>query len=109
MLSIFDRIYNWFFSKRTFDHKIGEVVYASPTKKASEKTKAILKIYGRNGFIVCEVDKGGFKKTKPSVKLLSRQHFLKYNKEKGKMDRKFWMGWILLDEIVWEKIEKYRL
>jgi len=106
MLPIFKQIYNYIFARKEFDHKIGDVVFLFPSKKCSKKTKTILKIYGRSGFIVCEKDKWNIKTTKSSVKLLSRQHILKFDKQKKKMGRKFWLGWIPLEEISWEKREK---
>ena len=105
MLSIFKQVYEYIFPKKTFQHKIGDVIFAFPNNKSSKKTRAVLKIYGNNGFIVCDIEKGGIYKEKPSLKLLSRQHFVKFNREKKKLDKKLWLGWIPLEEIRWSKRE----
>jgi len=106
MLPIFERIYKFIFAKKDFNYKIGDVVFLFPNKKSSERTKTILKVYGKNGFIFCEIDNICFENEKPSIKLLSRQYLLKFDREKGKLDKKLWLGWIPLEEINWIKKTK---
>ena len=105
MISTFKQFYESLFVKKTFEHKIGDVIFAKPNRKSSEKTRAVIKLYGNSGFIVCETNRGCLYREKASVKLLSRQHILKFNKKKGKIGRKVWLGWIPLEEITWIKKE----
>ena len=109
VLPVFKQIYEFIFPKKEFDYKVGEVAFFFPSSKASRKTKAILKIYGKSGFIVCKVATYGIERNKPSVKLLSRQMVLKYSRPKEKNNKKIWAGWIPLDEIDWIKKDKYKL
>ena len=85
MLSIFDQLYNFIFpkNKNKLDFKLGDVIYLFARNDASQKTRAIIKIYGKQGFIVCDSNFYPINRKKKAIKLISRQYRRKYNLKLG--------------------------
>ena len=106
MLSVFGQLYKKFFKKNKLDFKMGDVIYAFPNQGTSKKTRAIIKIYGKNGFIVCDTSFHPTLHRKKAIKLISRQYVRKFNREEKKLKKKIWVGWIPVEEISWTKREK---
>jgi|TARA_R100000315_G_C5099911_1_gene57282 hypothetical protein len=106
MLSVFNQLYKKFFKKNKVDFKMGDVIYAHPNQETSQKTRAIIKIYGKNGFIVCDTNCHTINHKKRSIKLISRQYVKKFNRKEQKLKKKVWVGWIPIEEISWTKKEK---
>ena len=110
MLSIFDKFYDLIFpkNKNKVDLKLGDVIYLLPNKKSSQKTRAVIKIYGKSGFIVCDTNSHFSCRKKRAMKLVTRGYIKKFNREDQKIKKKIWVGWIPLEEVSWTKKQKPR-
>ena len=108
MLSIFDQLYNFIFpkNKNKLDFKLGDVIYLFARNDASQKTRAIIKIYGKQGFIVCDSNFYPINRKKKAIKLISRQYRRKYNRREQKIKKQIWVGWIPIEEVSWIKKQK---
>ena len=106
MLSIFDQLYNLIFPKDKIEFKMGEVIYLLPNRESSQKTRIIIKMHGKNGFIVCDTRFYPVNRKKKAIKLISRQHTRKFSRRDGKIKRKIWVGWVPIEEISWIKKQK---
>jgi hypothetical protein len=106
VLSIFDKLYDLIFPKNKMDFKMGDVVFLFAKKESSQKTRAVIKLYGKQGFIVCDTNFYPINRKKKAIKLISRQYIKKYNRRERKMKKKIWVGWIPIEEISWIKKQK---
>ena len=106
MISIFDQLYNLIFPKNKTDFKLGDVIYLHPNRESSQKTRIIIKVYGKNGFIVCDTNFYPINRKKKAIKLISRQYIRKFSRKEGKIKKKVWVGWLPVEEIEWIKKQK---
>ena len=103
---IFDQIFKFIFPENKPKFKIGDVVFLYPNQRSSQKTKAIIKIYGKNGFIVCDGNAYSTSNNKIGLRLISRQYIKKFSRKDMKIKKKIWVGWIPIEEVSWRKKEK---
>tara|TARA_R110002012_G_scaffold298190_1_gene496490 strand:+ start:428 stop:763 length:336 start_codon:yes stop_codon:yes gene_type:complete len=106
MLSIFDQLYNFIFPKSKVDFKLGDVIYLFAKKGASQKTRTIVKIYGKQGFIVCDSNFYPVNRKRRAIKVISRQYRKKYSRQDRKIKKQVWVGWIPVEEVSWIRKQK---
>jgi len=108
MKFIFDYVKKLIYGQNPYNFKTGDLIYIYPNQKSSLRTKAIIKIYGRRGFIVSDNAVGTINSSgNPSIKLISRNFIRKFCREEKKIKKKVWIGRIPVDEFSW--IVKNRL
>jgi len=108
MKFIFDYVKKLIFGQNSHEFKTGDVIFLYSNRKSSQRTKAIIKIYGKKGFVVCDgsITSNNFS-GRPGVRMLSRQYIKKFCKRSQKVTKKVWIGYMPLDEFSW--IERKRL
>lgn len=85
-----------------FKFKTGDIIYIYPNQKSSQRTKAIIKIYGKKGFVVCDNSVGQINFSgRPAIKLISRKFIKKFCREDKKIKKKIWIGNIPVEEFYW--------
>jgi len=108
MKFFFDYVKNLFDGKNPHKLRTGDLVYLYKTRKSSSRTRAIIKIYGRKGFIVSDNSVGRLNYSgKPAIKLISRNFIKKYCREDKTIKKKIWVGLVPVEEITW--VQKNRL
>lgn len=108
MKFFFDYVKNIFSDQSPHKLKTGDLVYIYTNRKSSQRTRAIIKIYGKKGFIVSDNSVGRLNYSgKPAIKLISRNFIKKYCREDKKIKRKIWVGLVPVEEISW--VQKNRL
>ena len=108
MKFIFDYVKKLIYGPSPYDLKTGDLIYVYPNRKSTQRTRAIIKIYGKRGFVVSDNGLGSANYTeKPTVKLISRNFIKKYCREDRKIKKKVWIGRIPVEEFSW--IVKNRL
>ena len=107
MKFIFDYVKNIFYGQNPQKLKTGDMVYIYSNRKSSQRTRAIIKIYGKRGFVVSDNSVGSLNYSgKPAVKLISRNFIRKFCREDKKIKRKIWVGLVPVEEISWvQKID----
>ena len=108
MKYVFDYVKNFFYGQNPHKLKTGELIYIYANQKSSRRTRAIIKIYGRKGFIVSDNSVGRLNYSgRPAVKLISRNFIKKFCREDKRIKKKIWVGLVPVEEISW--VQKNRL
>jgi hypothetical protein len=102
MKFIFDYVKKLIYGQNNYNLKTGDLIYIYPNQKSSQRTRAIIKVYGKKGFVVSDNGIGNINYSeKPTIKLISRNFIKKYCKENKKIKRKVWVGRIPVNEFSW--------